>query len=132
MAGRRVVLPIGNISGYTRETFLDMPNLYTVKRNDKSRMTQSGLMNEKLNDDQLELYETSTHPFILKIWLVEVATKARQATWHGSIVHVPSGRRQPLKDLDDVVAFVAPYLEAMGVKLGLCWRVRLWLRRWKS
>jgi len=76
--------------------------------------------------DQLE---ATNHPFIIKIWLEETAEEAGRAMWRGHITHVPSGKRRYLKDLDDIVVFVAPYLEGMGVQLGLLWWARRWLNR---
>ena len=61
----------------------------------------------------------------------ETPEGAGQAVWRGHITHVPSGRRRYVKDLDDILAFIAPYLEAVGVEFGFWWRVRLWLKRWK-
>lgn len=69
-------------------------------------------------------YESSTHSFIVKIWLEETAEEAGQVTWRGRITHVSNGERHYLKDLDDISTFIAPYLEGMGVKLDLRRRVR--------
>lgn len=85
-----------------------------------------------MNSINTDEFEATTHPFIVKIWLEETAEEAGQAVWRGHITHVPSGERRYLKELDDITAFVAPYLEGMGVRLETCWRVRQWLRRWKQ
>ena len=77
----------------------------------------------------MDLFEANTHPFIVKIWLEETAKEAGRATWRGHITHVPSGRRRYLKGLDDITAFIVPYLSQMGVKLGIRWRIERWLRR---
>jgi len=79
----------------------------------------------------MDLLESNTHSFIVKIWLEETVEEAGQATWRGHITHVPSGDRRYLKDLDDISNFVVPYLDRMGVKLDIRWRVRQWLKRWK-
>lgn len=81
--------------------------------------------------DAMDQYEDNTHPFIIKIWLEESAEAGGQAIWRGYITHVPSGRRRYLKNLDDIAVFVSPYLMAMGVKLGMVWQVRRWLRSLK-
>lgn len=73
--------------------------------------------------------EPGTHSFIIKIWLEETVEEAGKATWRGHITHVPSGTRRYLKNLGDITDFVTPYLEEMGVKPGLFWRARRWLRR---
>lgn len=74
--------------------------------------------------------ESTTHSFIVKVWLEETAQEAGEATWRGYITHVP-GERRYLHDLDDVTGFIGIYLETMGLKLGWRWRLRRWLkRRW--
>jgi hypothetical protein len=77
----------------------------------------------------MDLLEFNTHSFIVKIWLEEPAVDNRRATWRGHITHVPSGERRYLKNLWQIVAFVAPYLIAMGVKLNLYLRIQGWLQR---
>ena len=79
----------------------------------------------------LDLSEAHTNSFIVRIWLEETAEEAGQATWRGHVTHVPSGERCYVKDLEDIIAAIAPYLEGMGVKHGIGWRVRQWLRQWK-
>ena len=73
--------------------------------------------------------ECEVHSFIIKLWIEEVSEIAGAPDWHGYITHVPSGRRGYVKDLSEITAFIAPYLEARGVKVGIWWRVRRWLRR---
>jgi hypothetical protein len=75
--------------------------------------------------------ESKTHSFIIKVWLEETVEEAGRATWRGYITHVLSGERRYLQDLSDVTAFVASYLEEMGVKLGLWRRLRQWLKEKK-
>jgi hypothetical protein len=64
----------------------------------------------------MDLIEFNTHSFIVKIWLEETAEEAGEATWRGHITHVPNGERRYVQDLDEITAFIAPYLERMGVK----------------
>ncbi len=71
--------------------------------------------------------ESSSVSFIIKIWLEEVAEESDHATWRGHITHVPSGERRYLQDLNGITIFIAPYLEVMGVKLNMCWRLKRWL-----
>ena len=83
------------------------------------------------SDAGMDLFEANSHPFIVRIWLEETADEAGRAMWRGHITHVPSGKRRYIKDLDDIKPFIAPYLEAMGVKLARGWGIRHWLKRWK-
>jgi hypothetical protein len=76
----------------------------------------------------MDLLESNTHSFIVKIWLEETVEEADRATWRGHITHVPSGERRYLKDLDGITAFITPYLAEMGVRLGNGWRMEDWLR----
>jgi hypothetical protein len=78
-----------------------------------------------------ELPDSDVHSFIIKLWLEESSEETGSITWHGYITHVPSGQRRYLKDLDGIIAFVAPYLEAVGVKGGMRRRVKRWLKRAK-
>lgn len=56
--------------------------------------------------------------FIVKIWREGTAEEAGQVVWRGHITHVPGGKRRYLKDLAELVAFIKPYLMAMGVTFG--------------
>lgn len=77
----------------------------------------------------MDLPESTTHSFIVKVWLEETAEEARCAAWRGHITHVPGGERRYLKDLDEIAAFIATYLEGMGIELGMRWWMRtLWRR----
>jgi hypothetical protein len=73
--------------------------------------------------------ESNIHSFIIKIWLEETAEEVGQAIWRGHITHVPSGERRYLQDLDSIAAFIAPYLEAIGAKIGNRWWMEDQLRR---
>lgn len=75
------------------------------------------------------LPETNTHSFIIKIWLEETPEETERVVWRGHITHVPSGERRYLKECDDVVFFILPYLEQMGVQLSGCQRVQRWFHQ---
>ena len=77
----------------------------------------------------LELY---THSFIVKVWLEETVEEAGQAMWRGHVTHVPSGERRYIKDLNEIRAFIAPYLERMGVRFQKYWRVQQCLAQLKA
>jgi hypothetical protein len=79
----------------------------------------------------MDPYEANTHSFIVKIWREEVSAHTDQAVWRGHITHVPGGERRYLRNLGDLSTFIVPYIEEMGVKLALWWRVRQWLNRRK-
>jgi hypothetical protein len=76
----------------------------------------------------MDLPESYTHSFIVHIWLEETVEEAGRALWRGHITHVPSGKRCHLKNLDGIAVFITPYLAAMGVNIGMRWRVRRWLK----
>jgi hypothetical protein len=74
--------------------------------------------------------ESDTQSFIVKVRVEEESAKeAERGLWRGHITHVSSGRRRYLKNLDEIGDFIAPYLEEMGVKIGVRWRLRRWLKR---
>lgn len=69
--------------------------------------------------------------FILKVWLVQDSTDPRPG-WHGRITHVPSGSYMHVRSFAQIVWFIADYLEAMGVRLPLFWRLYRWLSRFRQ
>ena len=77
----------------------------------------------------MDSLEPDSQSFIVKVWAEDSPGQADRGVWHGHITHVPSHERRYLKNLDEIEDFIAPHLEEMGVKLGICWRMRRWLRR---
>ncbi len=72
--------------------------------------------------------ESQAQSFI--VWVEERAEKGDRGTWRGQITQVPGGERRYLKNLDEIGDFISPYLEVMmGMKLGVCWNMRRWLKR---
>ena len=67
---------------------------------------------------RMDLPEAGIHSFVIRVWLEEEASEAQDAIWRGHITHIPSGERRYIQQLRDVNGFIAPYLEAMGVRLG--------------
>ena len=59
--------------------------------------------------------ERERHSFIIRIWAEEMAEKGSQLMLRGHITHVPGGEKTYLKDLDDIRAFIALYVKAMGI-----------------
>jgi hypothetical protein len=72
--------------------------------------------------------ESKAQSFIVRIWVEERAGEAGQGVWRGHLTHVPGGERRYLKNLDEIGGFIAPYLEEMGIRLGMCWHIRNRLR----
>ena len=64
----------------------------------------------------MELLESHTHSFVIKIWLEETPAEAGKAIWRGQITHVPSGKRRFIEDLDEIPLIVLPYLQEIGVE----------------
>ena len=77
----------------------------------------------------MDSLEPDAQSFIVKVWVEESSGEAGRGVWHGHITHVPSHERRYLKNLGEIEDFIAPHLEAMGVKLGMRWRLRRWLKR---
>ncbi len=73
--------------------------------------------------------EENTQIFIVRIWREPREIARAAPAWRGVIEHVPSREKSYLRDLDEIPALIAPYLESMGLKLGLRWRVMRWLKR---
>ena len=77
----------------------------------------------------MEPLEPDAQSFIVKVWVEERAAEGGKGMWRGHITHVPSGERRYLKNLGEIEDLIAPHLEAMGVKLGMRWHMRRWLKR---
>ncbi len=73
--------------------------------------------------------ESAAQSFVVRVWVEERAGRTGRGVWRGHITHVPGDNRRYLKDLDEIGDYLAPYLESMGVKLGIRWRMRHWLRQ---
>jgi hypothetical protein len=56
--------------------------------------------------------EATLHSFIVKLWLEDTGQQEKPMGWHGYITHVPSGDRQYLRELADILTFIEPYLES--------------------
>jgi hypothetical protein len=80
-----------------------------------------------MEEEPMDPFESSTHSFILKIWLERTAHNVRSVIWRGHITHVPDGERRYVQDVDGIVFFILPYLEEMRASLGWEWRLRRWL-----
>jgi hypothetical protein len=65
--------------------------------------------------------DNDSHSFIVKVWLEETAQEAGRARWRGYITHVQSGERRYVQALREIIAFITPYLERMGVRVQLWW-----------
>jgi hypothetical protein len=79
----------------------------------------------------MDTLQCSTNSFIIKIWIEETAEETGQVRWRGHITHVPSGELRYVEDLDGIASFIAPYLEGLGVDLGLRRRAKPWRERFK-
>jgi hypothetical protein len=77
----------------------------------------------------MDLYASSVHSFIVKLWIETESEEDTETTWRGHITHVPDGRRQYLKELDDAIEFMEPYLLKMGMEHKRRGPVGRWLRR---
>ncbi|HLA88784.1 MAG TPA: hypothetical protein VJL10_12230 [Anaerolineales bacterium] len=77
--------------------------------------------------NDLEPYENITRVFWIKIELKENQRAGRQTL--GDIKDVMSGEKQPIYDLHDIIHFIIPYLENMGIKIHWFWRLVSWLKR---
>ena len=72
--------------------------------------------------------DSNSQSFIVKVWVEDSAVACDHGVWHGHITHVPSHVRRYLKNSGEIEDFIAPYLEEMGVRPGVGWRVRRWFK----
>ena len=64
--------------------------------------------------------ESGTQSFVIKVWLEDTGEEEARATWRGHITHVPSGEKHYFKSPEEVTAFIASHLEAMGATPQPC------------
>jgi hypothetical protein len=79
--------------------------------------------------------ETLIHSLIVKFWREDGPPETHRPAWHGHITHVPSGERVYARDPNEIPTLVASQMKKYGVRLALCWRLRIWQngckRPWK-
>jgi hypothetical protein len=73
--------------------------------------------------------EGSRQVFIIRIWCETREVKGAAPAWRGAIECVENGERRSVKNLDEIVSFIAPYLEKMGMQVEWQWRMRRWFSR---
>lgn len=66
---------------------------------------------------QSEPTESLSHSFIVKIWIEETAAEAGSTMWRGHITHVTTHARRYFEHLDQIPAFIAPYLQELDITL---------------
>jgi len=77
----------------------------------------------------MDSLEPNSQSFIVKVWVEDSTETGSHSEWRGHITHVSSSKRRYLKNLGEIQDFIIPYLEEMGAKLGMRWRLRRWLKR---
>lgn len=80
----------------------------------------------------MESIDWYTHSFIVKVWRERSSRKGNAYTWRGQISHVPDNAQRSIRELSEIVVFIAPYLTQMNIKLGwtfwLFWLLTLRLK----
>lgn len=79
----------------------------------------------------MERFETQSHSFVIRLWLEETIEADGQATLRGHVSNVSNGRQGYVQSVEDIVLFMAPYLESMGIQLSWSLRIKRWLRKQK-
>jgi hypothetical protein len=92
-------------------------------------MTQEAVQSAADEGASRPYIEPYTLSFVVKIWLEETPTETNHPTWRGHITHVATGQRCYFDTLGGILAFIAPYLAELQVKLPVWQRLRLWLNR---
>ncbi|MDT5267884.1 MAG: hypothetical protein QOH49_70 [Acidobacteriota bacterium] len=78
----------------------------------------------------LDVHGSNIHSFIIKLWVEPAAEKSTSVSWRGNITHVPDGRRQYLRELEDITAFIEPYIKEMNIAVRRRVALVRWLRSW--
>jgi hypothetical protein len=77
--------------------------------------------------NDLKPYENITRVFWIKIELKDHSGKDRLSL--GEIRDVLSGVKRPIVDLLDIIDFMIPYMQQMGIGIDWSWRLTIWMRR---
>jgi hypothetical protein len=77
--------------------------------------------------NDLKPYENITRVFWIKIELKEDHGKTSPDL--GDIRDVMSGAKTPIKDLLDIIDFIIPYMQQMGMRIGWFWQVTIWMKK---
>jgi hypothetical protein len=64
----------------------------------------------------MDLIETSTQSFVIKIWVEETVEEAGEALWRGHITHVLSGERHHFGNIEEMIALMGRYLKEVGIQ----------------
>ena len=75
-----------------------------------------------------DAFESNIHSFIIRVWLEETNEKTGRTALRGHLTHVPSGKRQYIKDLSEIPSLIAFYLGIDGLKANWWNRMKQWLR----
>ncbi|HSN74949.1 MAG TPA: hypothetical protein VL334_07635 [Anaerolineae bacterium] len=59
--------------------------------------------------------ESTSHSFVVKIWIEDTAEEAGQTLWRGHVTHVPSRERRYFQDFETMLAFMKTYLRWLSV-----------------
>jgi hypothetical protein len=68
--------------------------------------------------------------FIVRLWREPSDGDESLSQWRGVVENVQHGNRRYLKDLNELTAFISPYIEKMGVKISNPKKSRKWFIRW--
>jgi hypothetical protein len=80
----------------------------------------------------MNLPENNRRVFIIRIWREPREIEGAQPEWRGVIESAYDDQRRYLKSLDEIIAFILPYLDKMGVKVEIDRRLKQWLEHQKS
>ena len=56
------------------------------------------------------------HSFVIRIWIEPREIAGEVPQWRGIIQHALYGDQRHLKDLDEIIGFIEPYMTDMGIK----------------
>jgi hypothetical protein len=80
----------------------------------------------------MNLPENNRRVFIIRIWREPREIEGAQPEWRGVIESAYDDQRRYLKSLDEIITFILPYLDKMGVKVDMDGRLKQWLKRQQS
>lgn len=67
----------------------------------------------------MKSFQENSHAFIIRVWLEPREIEGERPEWRGTVEHVLSGERRSVHKMEEVVAFIASYMQDWGVKLDI-------------
>jgi hypothetical protein len=70
------------------------------------------------------------HVFTLRIWREPREVRSAKPKWRGVIIHLATGEKKYFESLDEILTFIVPFIEDMGVRADQVNEPAKWFDQW--